>query len=71
MIANPDKFKAIIVRKNGLDTSGIKININNEQIETSKEVTLLGVVLDNKLSLEKHVSNICKSAARILNALKR
>ena len=71
MIANPDKFKAIIVKKNGQDTSGIKLNINNEQIETSKEVTLLGVDLDIKFSLENHVSNLCKSAARILNALKR
>ena len=71
MIANPDKFKAIIIKKSGHDTTGIKLNINNEEIEASKEVTLLGVVIDNKLSFATHVSVLCQKAARILNAIKR
>ena len=32
MIANPDKFKAIIIQKDRKDTSGIKLNINNTEI---------------------------------------
>ena len=71
MIANPDKFEAIIIEKNGRDTSGIPLNINNDTITSSKEVTLLGITIDNKLSFNTHISNICKNAANQLNAIKR
>ena len=71
MIANPDKFKAIVITKNGQDTTGTKLKINNEVIDSSSEVTLLGVVIDNKLSFVPHISKMCKSASSILNALKR
>ena len=71
MIANPDKFKAIIIRKDGQDTSGMQLNINNQEIKSSKEVTLLGIVIDNKLSFAPHISAMCRKAAQILNALKR
>ena len=42
-----DKFKAIIITKNGSDTSGIELKIN--------EVTLLGVTLDYKLSCSPNI----------------
>lgn len=71
MIANPDKFKAIVIRKDQKDSTGIKFDINNQEILSLNKVTLLGVVIDNKLSFDAHISEICKSAARILNALKR
>jgi len=71
MIANPDKFKAIIITKNGSDTSGIELKINGEIIHTQKEVTLVGVTIDNKLSFAPHISKICKTAANQLNSIKR
>ena len=71
MISNPDKFKAIIITKNGSDTSGIELKINGEIIQTQKEVTLVGVTIDNKLSFAPHISNICKAAANQLNLIKR
>jgi len=71
MIANPDKFKAIIITKNGSDTSGIELKINDDIIHTQKEVMLVGVTLDNKLSLAPHISTICKRAANQLNSIKR
>ena len=55
MIANSDKFKAIIITKNGSDTSGIELKINGEIIHTQKEVTLVGVTIDNKLSFAPHI----------------
>jgi hypothetical protein len=71
MIANPDKFKAIIIQKDRKDTSGIKLNINNTEILSEKEVTLLGIEIDNRLSFDGYLSKICKQASNILNALKR
>ena len=47
------------------------LNFDNKTIETVSSVTLLGLQLDDKLSFSLHVSNICKSAANQLSALKR
>ena len=71
MIANPDKFKVIVLYKDRRDTSGTKFNINNANILSEKEVTLLGIDIDNRLSFDNYLSNICKKASNILNALKR
>ena len=34
-------------------------------------VKLLGIVIENKLNFEKHISNICKKASNQLNAICR
>ncbi len=71
MIANPDKFHAIIVKKDRSDTTGINININGHDIKTESTVKLLGVQLDNKFNFDPHISEMCKKAANQLNVLKR
>ena len=70
MIANPDKFKAIIIDKKGKQ-AGVPLKINGEIIKSQEEVVLLGVTIDNKLSFSKHIENVCKSAAKQLNSIKR
>ena len=45
MIANPDKFKAIILDKQNSDFSNTKISVNNENLEIVPSVTLLGTKL--------------------------
>ena len=57
MIANPEKFYAILLRKNQTSTSGEKINIDGEIIKSEETIKLLGVTLD----FDPHISNICKS----------
>ena len=47
------------------------MSINNATVTSSKEVKLLGLTIDCKLSFSKHISNICKQAANKLNAIKR
>ena len=49
----------------------ININVEEEVIECSNLVKLLGVTLDNKLNLNKHVSNLCKKGSQKLHALAR
>ena len=71
MIVNPDKFKAIILSKSKYDTSGIPLTLGNQSITTQKSVTLLGVTIDCALSFDKHVGDLCKTAASRLNALKK
>ena len=51
MIANPDKFKAILITKDKSDLSKKEININNLKIITQNDVEYPGLNIDNKLSL--------------------
>ena len=71
MIANPSKFKAILIKKDGSDTTGTPLHINNKSINSSQDVSLLGLTIDNKLNYSKHISELCRKAAGNLNALKR
>ena len=69
MIANPDKFKAIILDKENSDFSNTKISVNNENLEIVPSVKLLGIQIDSQLNFNMHINNIFKSAANQLNAL--
>ena len=71
MIANPDKFHALLVRKDRENTTGQNISLQDHAIKSEETVKLLGVTLDNKLNFDTHISNLCKKAATQLNVLKR
>ena len=71
MIANPEKFHSIILRKNKTNTSGEQMIVNGKKIQSEETVELLGVKLDYKLDFDPHISNLCKKAATQLNVLKR
>ena len=48
-----------------------QININDTIIESSKAEKLLGILIDNKLNFDKHVSSLCVKAGQKLHALSR
>ena len=64
--ANPDKFK-LIVSENGKHS----IEVSGVNIENSSNVKLLGIKLDNKLTFNEHVQDLCKKASKKLHALAR
>ena len=66
MKANPDKCHFLL---NG--TESYKAKIGGHTIESSKQQKLLGVIIDNKLTFEKHLDNLCNRASQKLNALCR
>ena len=71
MIANPDKFQAIIINRNPkkcpINEHVIKIN---EHIITSQNcVTLLGMDIDDQLTFTKHIKTKMRNAAGQLNYL--
>ena len=53
VIANPDNFQGIVVKKNNKMKDSYPLNINQEVISSENCVKLLGVEIDNKLSFEK------------------
>ena len=72
MIVNPKKFQTMLVSKRKNTTpEDLTIIINDVDIKPNNSVKLLGITLDKKLNFEKHISSICKSGSRQLNALFR
>ena len=55
MIVNPDKFQAIVIKRNNKMKDSYSLNINQEVINSENYVRLLGVEIDNKLSFEKNI----------------
>ena len=47
------------------------LNFNNLAIKNSKEVEILGMTLDRKMSFHTHIKNICRKAGQKLSALLR
>ena len=66
-----DKFLAIILDKKKSNLTNIPLTIGNQTIKSVPSVELLGVHLDDKLNFNLRISNICRSAAKQLNALIR
>ena len=60
---NDSKTEFIIFRSPLLktDLSGVSISVGDSQISSSPKVRDLGVIFDNCLSLDAHISNICRS----------
>ena len=71
MIANPEKFHALLIKKDQTNTCGENINIQGKMIKSEETVKLLGIHLDYKLNFEQHISELCRKAASQLNVLKR
>ena len=71
MQANPDKFQVLFLSPTSGNNFPEHIQINNSCVSRCKQVKLLGVVIDDKLNFDKHVSAICAKASRQLNALSR
>ena len=67
MKANPDKCNLIFDKKN----SNLKVNLGEISIPSNDTTKLLGVTIDNKLSFDPHVTNLCKKVSQKLSALSR
>ena len=67
MKANPDKSHLIL---SSSDTT-LYAKIDCNEIKNQNEVDLLGIAIDNKLTLNKHMSKICRKASKKLHALMR
>ena len=56
MIANPEKFQIMFL---GLkDERCLRLNIEGKKLPTTDTVKLLGIQIDNKLKLNKHIHGL-------------
>ena len=67
--ANPSKFQFMILGDK--QNTPFVLNINGKKINNSREIELLGIVIDNQLKFKKHIENLCKKASFKLHALRR
>ena len=65
--ANPDKFHLMLSSPD----ENYFANIGNFLIKNTKTQKLLGLKIDNKLTLRDHVANMCSKASQKLHALSR
>ena len=68
MVANPHKFQTIFL---GVRKLNISIKIGSFTIESSEQVKLLGITIDNQLTFYPHIVNICGKAVSKIKALVR
>ena len=67
--ANPRKFQFVVLGTKEADS--FVLNLGNNKIESSTEVTLLGVKIDKQLKFKSHIEELCRKAAYKLHALRR
>ena len=66
--ANPGKFQFMILGKK--NRNSVKLIINSTGIEETKKVVLLGITIDNILTFNEHIDNLCRTANYKLHALR-
>ena len=71
MIVKPDKFQLMLLQKSTKQVIQEKLQIDNNEIESENLVTLLGITIDNQLSVDDHISKLCNKASMQLNAIFR
>ena len=69
MVANPGKFQIMFIRSK-IDNSKITLQWKTSK-KNAREVELLGITIDEKLTFMKHIANICSLANNRLSTLTR
>ena len=70
MQANPDKFHFMLLSPSPVDKQVLEL-CDGTTLISEAAVTVLGVIIDDNLSFNEHISVCCTKAARQLNALAR
>ena len=65
MKANPDKYHFLHTANDDVLT----VKVGQLEIKNSKKERLLGVTIDNKLTFEPHIKNLCNKVSQKLNAI--
>ena len=70
MEANPSKFQGIFFKGNK-QADDFKLSVNEHDIKYSKSMTPLGICIDDTLTFDWHINDICLKASRQISALQR
>ena len=70
MEANSAKLQGLLLKGNK-QASDFRVIIQGQQIEFSKSITTVGICIDENLTFDEHVNNICLKTSRHISALQR
>ena len=62
--ASKEKYQAMTVTGQRIQELPIEFKINDEVMQQTKALKLLGITIDDKLTFNEHVSNTCKKASQ-------
>ena len=65
MVANPGKFQIMFLGLN-IDNSKITFMKENKRVKSRREIKLLGNIIDDKLSFNTRIENLCITASNRL-----
>ena len=71
MIVNPDKFQAIVVKRNSNMNDQYTLDIDGNGVTLDKSVKLLGIHTDHELPFDRRIFPLCRKASNRLNAISR
>ena len=63
MTVNPDKFQLILLQKSTKKVIQEKLQIPRNEFKSENSVTLLGITIDNRLSIDYDISKLCNKAS--------
>ena len=67
--ANPSKFQSMLLKNKNVNAEDFNIIVDNDTIDLTASMNVLGINIDDKLNFNSHVSNMCNKAGRQLNVL--
>ena len=70
MEANPSKFQGISFKGNK-QVSDFKVSVDGHDMKFSNSMTSLGICIDDTLTFDSHISDLCLKASRQISALQR
>ena len=72
MVLNEDKCQFMILEsQKSIRNEEAQVNVCGKSVIETNKGKLLGITIDNHLSMKDHIKNICKQASNKLNALAR
>ena len=67
--ANPSKFQSMLFKSKNVNVEDFNIIVDNDALNLTDSMIVLGVDIDDNLNFNSHVSNMWNKAGRQLNVL--
>ena len=71
LAANPAKFQTMLLKSNSIKDIQLNVTVENISLPSSDTMKVFGIDIDDRITFDGHISNMCIKAGRQLNVLQR
>ena len=71
LAANPAKLQTMFLKSNSIKDIQLNVTVENISLPSSDTMKILGIDIDDRLTFDGHISNMCIKTGRELNTLQR